>query len=85
MVLLEALVQRKSLVLILVKQVPNFSWVGIIMMIIVICLLMKKKSVSLKPIMKVLGSIPNGFAVTESREVSLKGNVWFFSRFQWYW
>ena len=45
------------------------------MMIIVICLLMKKKSVSLKPIMKVLGSIPNGFAVTESREVSLKGNV----------
>ena len=57
MVLLEALVQRKSLVLILVKQVPNFSWVGIIMMIIVICLLMKKKSVSLKPIMKVLLSL----------------------------
>ena len=38
-----------------------------------------KKSVSLKPIMKMLGSIPNGFAVTESREVSLKGNVYDFS------
>ena len=49
------------------------------MMIIVICLLMEKKSVSFKPIMKMLGSIPNGFTVTESREVSLKGNVYDFS------
>ena len=40
---------------------------------------------SLKPIIKTfqinfgLGSIPNGFSPTESREVSLNGNVYDFS------
>ena len=37
--------QRKSLVLlILVKQTENYAWVSIIMLVIVICLLMEKKS-----------------------------------------
>ena len=42
------------------------------MVIIVICLIMKKKSLCLKPIMEIstqfcLGSISNGFAATESK------------------
>ena len=52
---MEALVhQRKNLVLILVKQTQNFIWVCIIMLITVICLLMAKKSLSLKPTIKIL-------------------------------
>ena len=44
MVLIEALVQqRKLLVLILVKSRQTFAWVYIIRVIIVICLLMKNK------------------------------------------
>ena len=35
--------KRKNLVLILVKQILNFVWVPIIMLIIVICLLMEIK------------------------------------------
>ena len=62
------------------------------MMIRVICLLMENKSLSLKPTKKkkklkkinfstqfCLGSISNGFSNTESREVSLNGNVYDFS------
>ena len=57
------------------------------MVIMVICLLMENISLSLKPIMKVsafqlsfcLESISNGFGDTESREVSLKGNVYDYS------
>ena len=41
--------QRKGLVSILVKQTQEFAWVCIIIVIIVICLLMEKKSLSLKP------------------------------------
>ena len=52
-----------------------------------ICLLMEKKSISLKPTTKnvnfpaqfCLESISNGFGATESRKVSLKGNVYDFS------
>ena len=45
--LMEALVQqRKNLVLTLVKQTQNFALVCVIMLNIVICLLMKKKSLS---------------------------------------
>ena len=44
--------QRKSLVLNLLKQTPNFAWISIIMLIIVICLLMEKKSSNLKPTVK---------------------------------
>ena len=52
LVLMEALVQqKKSLVLILVKQTQNFPCVYIIMMII-ICFLMEQKSLSLKPTIK---------------------------------
>ena len=52
-VLMEALVhQRKTLVLILVKEAQNFVSVCIIMVIIVICLLMEKRSSRLKPIME---------------------------------
>ena len=48
------------------------------MLIIVICLLTEKKSINLKPIIKMithfcLGNISNGFGAIESREVSLKG------------
>ena len=57
------------------------------MVMIVICLLMEKKSLRLKPIIKMstfqlhfcLGSISNGFGATESREVSFLGNVFDFS------
>ena len=49
MVLLEALDnQRKSLVLIVVKKTQTFAHVCIIMVIIVIHLLIKKQSLSLK-------------------------------------
>ena len=45
---------RKRLVLILVKQTQNFALVYIIMLTIVICLLMEKKSLNLKPVIKML-------------------------------
>ena len=47
LVIMEALVhQKKSLILILVEQTQNFVWVCIIMMIIIMCLLMGKKSLT---------------------------------------
>ena len=47
LVLMEALVhQKNSLELISIKQAQNFVWVYIIMLMIVICLLMEKKSLS---------------------------------------
>ena len=53
MVLVQAFVyQRKSLVLILVKQTQNFASFCIKMVIVVICLLMEKKYLSLKSIIK---------------------------------
>ena len=55
LVLMEVLVhQEKSAILILVKQTQNFVWVCILMMIIVICLLMEKKSLNLKLNIKML-------------------------------
>ena len=56
-------------------------------MIIVTCLLMGKKSLSLKPTIKMLTfqfkiffeSMSNVFSATESREVSLNRNVYDFS------
>ena len=45
---------EKKLVLILVKQTQNFAWFYIIMVIIVICLLMERNSLSLKPTIKIL-------------------------------
>ena len=79
--------QRKSFVLFLVKQTQNFAWVYILMLIIVTCLLMEEKSLSLKltienanfPTQFCLGSIYNGFNFIESREVCLNGNVYHFS------
>ena len=51
---MEALVhQRKCLVLILVKKTQNFAWVYIIMLI-VICLLIEKRTLRLKSTMKKL-------------------------------
>ena len=53
--LMENLVlQKKSLVLILVKQGQNFVYVSITMVIIVICLSMEKKFVRLKLTMVML-------------------------------
>ena len=55
------------------------------MVIIVPCLLVKNKSISLKLIIKImtfefcLGSISNGFGTVDFREVSLKGNMYNFS------
>ena len=54
------------------------------MLIKVICLLMEKKSLKLKlknknvsfPTPLFLESISNGFSATESREVSLNGNLY---------
>ena len=64
----------------------NFVWVCVIMLIIIICLLMEKKSLILKPKKEInfptqfcLGSMPNEFSTTEFKEVSLKGNVYHFS------
>ena len=78
--------QRKNLVLILVKQAQNIAWVFIIMMVIVIYLLMEKKSLTLKPTIKMLifklnfvQLISNRFSATESREVSLNRIVLDFS------
>ena len=45
---------EKNLVLILLKQPQNFIWVYIIMLIIVIWLLMGKKSLNLNPTIKML-------------------------------
>ena len=76
--------QRKSLVLILVKQRQNSAWACIILVIIVICLLMVKKfkadNVKVNfPTQFYLGSISNKFGAIDSREVSLKGNMYDFS------
>ena len=88
MVLMEALDhQRKRLVLILVKQTQNFAPVCITTAAIVVYLLMAKKLLTLKsiknnvnfPIQSYLESISNGFSATESKEVTLKGNVCNFS------
>ena len=57
------------------------------MLVIVICLLMEKKSLSLKPTKKnvnfptqfCLGSSSSGFSTIASREVSLNGNMYDFS------
>ena len=43
---------QKKLVLILVKQRQNFAWVYFTIMIILICLLKEKKSLSLKQVIK---------------------------------
>ena len=45
---------EKSIVLILVNHAQNFDWVRIIMVIIVICLLIEKKSLNFKPTIKML-------------------------------
>ena len=53
MLLMEALIhERKSLVLTLVRQTQNVARVCITILIIVICLLAEKKSLSLKSIIK---------------------------------
>ena len=55
LVLIEALVHHKqNLVLILVTKTQSFARVHMIMLIIIICLLMEKKSLSLKPTTKML-------------------------------
>ena len=88
MVLMKALDhQRKSLVLTLLKQIQNFVWILTIMLIIVNCLLMEKKSLNYKvhdkninfPTQFCLQSISNGFSNAEAREVSLNENVYDFS------
>ena len=53
--LMEALVQqKKSLVLILAKQTQKFAWVYIIMLVVVIGLLIEKKYLKLKLTIKML-------------------------------
>ena len=67
-------------------QTQNFTWVCIMMLIIVICLSMETKSLSLKPTKKkdnfltqfYLDSISNGISAFGSTEVSLNGNVMIF-------
>ena len=79
--------QENSLVLFLLKQTQKFVWAYMMMLIIVIYLLVEKKYLNLKPTIKkvglptqfCLGSISNGFSATESRKVSLNGNVYDFS------
>ena len=74
--------QRKSLVLILVKQRQNFAWAYITIMIIVIFLLTEKKSIQQKCQLSnsiLSRSISNKFDAVDSREVSLNGNAYDFS------
>ena len=85
---MEALVQqRKSLSLVLVRQKQNFTSVYITFMIIVICLLTKKKSVFkadnnnvIFPTQFCLGSISNKLYKSESDEESFKETVYVFSK-----
>ena len=86
--IMEALVhQENSLVSILVKRTQNFTWVYPIILIIVIWLLIEKKSLILKltiknlnfPTQCFLGNISNGFSAAESRDESWNGNVYDFS------
>ena len=46
--------QRKSLILILLRQIQNFVWVYIIVLIIIIWLLMENKSLNLKLTIKIV-------------------------------
>ena len=78
--------QKKNLVLILLKHTQNFASVYIIMLILVICLLMEKKHLNLKPTLKILtfqlkfvSEVYLRFITTESRELSLNGNLYDFS------
>ena len=74
--------QKKSSVLILVKQRQYFAYVCITMVIRVICLLkeiymFKANNISVNfPPHVSLGSISNKFSYTEAEEVSLKGSVY---------
>ena len=69
--------QKKSLVLILVKQTQNFIWLCIVMVVTV------KNNEDNKtinfPTQFCLQSISNAFRANESREICLKGNVYDFS------
>ena len=64
---------EKSLELILVKETQNSTWVDITITVIVMHLLMEKKSLSLKfnnvNLQFCLGSISNGFRAIDSRGV----------------
>ena len=78
--------QRKSLVLILVKQSQNFAWVYIAIMIIVIFFYNRKEINKFKannkngnfPTQFCLGSISSKFDYVESEKLSLKGSVYDF-------
>ena len=67
-------------------KTQNFVWVCIITLIIVICLLIEKKTLTLRSTIKALdfptqfclGSMYNGFSATESRKASLNWNVYDF-------
>ena len=78
--LMEALVyQRNNLVLVLLKWTQNFTYDCIIELIIGICLLVKKKLLSLKPTIKLLtfqfDFVSNAYLMYLVLEVSLNGNV----------
>ena len=71
--------QRQSLVLLLVKETKKFPSVYIMMLILVIYLLIEKKYLNKTDKFQIqfcLGSISNGVSATESRELSLYGNVY---------
>ena len=78
--------QKKSLILVLQKQTQNFLSIFIIMLILAIYLLMEKifkfktdtKNVNFST-QFCFGSAANGFSNTQSREISLNGNVYDFS------
>ena len=83
MVLIEALIHwTESLVLTLLKQKQNAAWIYITIMITVICLVMENFKANDKninfPTWFCLGNISE-FGATESREESLKENVYGFS------
>ena len=69
--------QKKSLVLILVKQTQNFIWLCIVM---VIAVKNNKDNKTINfPTQFCLQSISNAFRANESREICLQGNVCDFS------
>ena len=76
--------QKKSLVLILVKQIQKFGWVYIIMLNLFVyrkeIFKFKANNENDNSLTQFrVGNIPNGFSASESREISLNGNVYDFS------
>ena len=66
---------EKNFVLFLVIELQNFTWVCIIMVIIVV-LVLEKKSLSLKPIIKTSTFQLNFVQETSEKKIEKKKHIW---------